>query len=206
MAGFGKKILSAFVEVTEENESVTAKQEKQAYALPAVPAKQMQAGNTEKFNAYFDQLFSDANMPGPDYFEFTKMIQAMAALTDEKARYTAAFAGLSVQGLDKNKLLNTAEGYLKILETDAASFNSSVDAALHDKVQAKQQEIETKLQRIQQLEREISDLQNQVKLLEGEVRENEAKIESNTGGYRIASENMKQQIRSDIGKIQLYIA
>ena len=129
----------------------------------------------------------------------------MNGIPDEKAKYNAVYAGLNVQGLDKNKLLDTAAGYLKILETDAANFNSSVDAALMEKVQGKQQEIQNKQQRIEQLSREISDLQNQIQLLQLEVKENEEKIESNTGGYKISSEDMKQQILSDIEKIKRYI-
>ena len=129
----------------------------------------------------------------------------MLAIADEKSRYSAAFAGLSVQGLDKGKLLNTASAYLKILETDASNFNSTVDAALIEKVQSKQQEITAKQQRIEQLSKEINELHQQVQQLQLEVKENEEKIESNTGGYKAASENMKQLILLDIEKIKQHI-
>jgi len=59
---------------------------------------------------------------------------------------------------------------------------------------------------MEQLQREIADLQNQVQLLHAEVKENEEKIESNTGGYKTASENMEQQIALDIEKIKQHIA
>ncbi len=205
MANFGKKFLSAFVEVTDEKKPVMMPEEIQQYSTPAATPNQLPTGAIEKFNKYFDGLFSEANLPGPDYYEFAKMTAAMIAIADEKARYSAAFAGLSVQGLDKNKLLNTAAEYLKILETDAANFNSTVDAALNEKVQAKEQEINSKQHRIEQLSREISDLQNQIQLLQIEVKENEEKIESNTGGYKIASEKMKQQILGDIEKIKQHV-
>ena len=204
MASFGKKILSAFVEVTEEKNTVTMPEEIQQHSTAT--ARPVSAGNIEKFKQYFDKLFNDANLPGPDYFEFARMTQAMSAIADEKARYSAAFAGLSVQGLDKQQLLETAGAYLNILETDAANFNSTVDAALVEKVQAKQQEISNKQQRMEQLLREIDDLQKQIQLLHVEVKENEEKIESNTGGYKVASENMKGQILNDIQKIKQHIA
>ena len=83
----------------------------------------------------------------------------------------------------------------KILETDANSFDSTVDAALKEKVQGKQQEIEAKQKRIADISREITDLQHQIQLLQHEVRENEERIESNSGGYKAASEeNMKEKI------------
>jgi len=206
MASFGKKILSAFVEVTEEEKKVTVPEEFKQHPTPLVATVNIDAATTEKFNRYFDRLFTEANLPGPDYFEFAKMIQVMGSIADERARYSAAFAGLNVQGLDKNKLLDTAAAYLKILETDAANFNSTVDAALVEKVQAKQQEIVNKQQRMEQLSREISDLQNQIQLLHAEVKENEEKIESNTGGYKACSQNRKQQIQTDIEKIKQHIA
>jgi hypothetical protein len=214
MASLGKKILSAFVEVTDEEKSVAKPEETKQYSTTneayVQTAQNRQSGNnastTEKFKQYFDQLFKDANLPGPDYFEFTKMTEAMISIPDEKARYSAAFAGLNVQGLDKQKLLNTATEYLKIIETDANNFDSTVDAALKEKVQGKQQEIEAKQKRIAEISREITDLQNQIQVLQHEVKENEEKIESNTGGYKAASESMKQKILYDIERIKHHIA
>ena len=55
------------------------------------------------------------------------------------------------------------------------------------------------------MNKEISQLQQRIALLQQEVKENEEKIESNTGGYKISSEDMKQQILSDIEKIKRYI-
>ena len=206
MASFGKKILSAFVEVTDEEKPVTVQEEIKQKHTPVTETHKVAATTTEKFKQYFDQLFKDANFPGPDYFEFNKMTEAMSSIPDEKARYSAAFAGLNVQGLDKEKLLQTAAEYLKVIETDARNFDSTVDAALKEKVQGKQQEVEAKQKRIADISREITDLQNQIQLLQHEVKENEEKIESNTGGYRAASENMKQKILYDIEKIKQHIA
>jgi len=213
MANIGRKILSAFVEVTED-ETPVAKPEaiKQTSTLNTVNGQTLpkhQTGDnetTEKFKQYFDRLFKDANLPGPDYFEFSKMTEAMMSIPDEKARYSAAFAGLSVQGLDKQKLLYSATQYVQVLETDANNFHTTVDAALKEKVQGKQQEIEAKQKRIAEISREITDLQNQIQVLQHEVKENEEKIESNTGGYKAASESMKQKILYDMERIKQHIA
>jgi len=205
MASFGKKILSAFVDVTPDEKPVTAQEETTQYSTPAAPAYRLSADTTEKFKQYFDKLFSEANIPGPDYFEFSKMTDVMVTIPDEKARFTAAFAGLNVQGLDKTKLLSTAGEYLRLLEQDAANFNQSVDAALQEKVAARQQEVTAKQQRIEQLKMEINDLQNKVQLLQLEVKESEEKIESNTGGYKLSSQQMRQRIEYDIERIKQYI-
>ncbi|HEY6978297.1 MAG TPA: hypothetical protein VH396_18495 [Chitinophagaceae bacterium] len=208
MASIGKKILSAFVEVADEEQAVTEKPvEIKQSSTQAVSSYTSSASSLPlgKFKQYFDKLFSDANLPGPDYFEFSKMIEAMNSVPDDKARYTAAFAGLNVQGLDKQKLLSTASQYLKILDTDANNFSSTVDAALKEKVEGKQREIEEKAKRIEEITKEINDLHNKIAMLKNEVKENEEKIENNSGSYKKELENMKSRILYDMEKIKQFI-
>ena len=212
MANIGRKIFSAFVEVTENKTPVTKPEElKQTSTLNAVNGQTVQIrqtdnnATTEKFKQYFDRLFKDANLPGPDYFEFSKMTEAMMSIPDEKARYSAAFAGLNVQGLDKQKLLHSATQYVQVLETDANNFHTTVDAALKEKVQSKQQEIESNSKRMEALAKEISDLQNRINALQLEVKENEEKIESNSGAYTREMQLMKHRILDDVEKIKQYV-
>ena len=214
MASIGKKILSAFVEMQDEDKPPATNSQPQPQHNTTGPPPQYAAyeapqsadpGRAEKFTQYFDKLFRDANLPGPDYFEFSKMIAAMSGIPDERSRYSAAYAGLNVQGLDKTKLLSTATEYLRILEKDAANFDSTVDAALHEKVHAKQKEIEDRVARISELQKEISAHESKIAALKGEIKENEEKIENNSGGYKAESERMKLRIANDIEKIKQFI-
>jgi len=134
------------------------------------------------------------------------MTEAMQSIADERARYSAAFAGLCVQGLDKQKLLNTAAQYVEILDQDATNFNNTVDAALKEKVQCKQQEIEANTKRIEALSKEINDLQNNIQLLQQEVKENEEKIASNSGAYMHEMQYMKNKLLNDVEKIKQFIS
>jgi uncharacterized protein YoxC len=200
----GKKILSAFVEVSEETKPQGTTEN---VATPILPVMyDPPAADTGKFKQYFNQLFEEANIQGPDYYEFSKMIEAMTTIPDERSRYVAAFAGLSVQGLDKARLLSTAAQYLQVLETDASNFNSTIDAALQEKVLGKKKEIEEKSKRIQQLSQEITDLQNKIAVLQNEIRENEEKIGNNSSGYQRELEQVKNRIAMDIEKIKKHIA
>jgi hypothetical protein len=218
MANLGKKILSAFVDVTDDKKTGNEKPGSVAgnvteQMMPSssdtsssyASAKNYAPAANSKFAEYFDKLFSEANIPGPDYYEFSKMIEVMKAVPDEQVRYTTAFAGLSVQGLDKQKLLSTAAQYLQLLDTDAANFLSSVHTALKEKVHGKKKTMEEKEKRIQQLTQEISNLQNELITLQSEIKENEEKIEANTGGYKHESEAFKSRIAFDIEKIKRYI-
>lgn len=205
MSAFGKKFLSAFIEVTSEEKPVNVKPS--AYQSPPAAVenrKVLETGNT-KFLQYFDKLFSEANLPKPDYYEFSKMIEAMNVIPDEKARFCAAFAGLNVQGLNKQKLLSTAADYLKLLDDDAANFHSSIDSALEVKVLSKQKEMEEKNRRIQEITGEITDLHNKIALLKAEINESQEKIEASTSGYRTEGQNTRNRILLHVEKIKEYI-
>jgi len=203
MANIGKRILSAFVEVTESKSPVSKPED--VNTPPTERKVNMSPPGSDKFKEYFERLFTEANIPGPDYYEFFRMVDAMNVIPDEKARYSAAFAGLQVQGLNKQKLLSTAGDYLGVLEKDANNFLSTVDATLHEKVHGKRKEIEQKEERIKQLTQEIGQLHQQVASLNDEVKENEEKIEQSTGGYKAAMENLKSRILLDMDKIKSFI-
>ena len=239
MASLGKKILSAFLEVTptpkatEQNENnqgpgsstqapgntagsntqgpvnstqVTGNPTYSEYkGRPANSNQAPDPATSSRFAEYFDKLFSETNIPGPDYYEFSKMIEAMQAIPDEQSRFYAAYAGLCAQGVDKAKLLSTAEEYLRILETDSRQFHTTVDTATQEKVQSKKAEEKEKSERIQTLSREITDLQNQITALQSEIKENEEKIEASTGGYTAESTRRVARIQADMEKIKNYL-
>ena len=202
-----KKILSAFIEVDEENEAEKKEPTNSNDVQNRITAASTgyTGSSNEKFKQYFSTLFQEANLPGPDYFEFTKMVEAMKAVPDEQQRFNGAFAGLSIQGLNKEKLISSANEYLKILDADSKNFNATIEAAINDKVHSKKTALDEKGKRIQDLTREISDLNNQMQLLNAEIKENEEKIKNSSGGYLTEMENFKSTIVADISKINKYI-
>lgn len=158
-----------------------------------------------KFADHFDKLFSDTNLPGPDYYEFSKMVTAMSMIPDERSRYIAAFAGLQVQGLDKQKLLSTTGEYLKVIAADAAQFQQTVDAASKEKVADRTADVEKKKQRMQELSQEIMKLQEEVNATQLEIEEDKNKLYANSNAYSLESNNRKQLIEADVQKITAYI-
>jgi peptidoglycan hydrolase CwlO-like protein len=127
-------------------------------------------------------------------------------IADEQARYQAAFAGLHVQGLTKQKLLSTATEYLNLVESDSVNFQASISQALEEKVKGRQREIEEKSARIQLLTHEINELHQQLSLLQKEMQEQESKIAVNSNGYLAMAEACKAHIRHDMDKIDAYIS
>jgi hypothetical protein len=159
----------------------------------------------DRFAGHFDKLLSDANIPGPDYYEFARMIAVMEGIPDEAARYNAAFAGLQVQGLNKQRLLDTAGEYLRVLTTDAGQFQATVDASYQEKVRGKETDAEEKAGRIQALSQEILRLQQQISALQEEIRASKEKLAGGSGAYDAESKRRQQEIRRNVEKINQYI-
>ncbi len=117
MANIGKRLLSVFAEVEDGNLPEHTIQTTQT-SPEVAPVCTGDPDQNEKFKSYFDRLFQELNLPGPDYYEFSKMVDAMASIAEERTRFISAFAGLTVQGLSKEKLLQSAQTYLQLLEED----------------------------------------------------------------------------------------
>jgi hypothetical protein len=201
MISIGKKILSAFVEVDEKKQTTAPPDDHLRSKNPA-PS---QDHADDRFAGHFDELLSDANIAGPDYYEFARMIAVMRAIPDEAARYNAAFAGLQAQGLNKQRLLDTAGEYLRMLTTDAGQFQTTVETTYKEKVHGKEAEAKEKSSRIQALSQEIVQLQQQITALQEEIHSSKDKLSGRSSAYTAESNRRQQDIRRDIEKINQYI-
>ena len=67
MGNLGKKILSAFIDIEENTNEESTKETTTATPNNTTYVSQ---DKSEKFNAYFNKLFQESNLPGPDYYEF----------------------------------------------------------------------------------------------------------------------------------------
>jgi peptidoglycan hydrolase CwlO-like protein len=193
MASFGKKVLGAFVET-----EVKAERRVEAAAVATATVE-------DRFAEHFDKLLSEANIPGPDYYEFARMTAAMRGIPDEAARFNAAFAGLQVQGLDKQRLLDTAAEYLRVLTADAQQFQTTVDASYQEKVKGKESEAEGMAARIKSLSQEMMQLQQRIGVLQDEIRASKEKLAGGSSAYNAESKRRQQEIQRDVEKINRYI-
>ncbi len=211
MASFFKKAMGIFVEFDENtnNEVPPLSSPVQGISSDVSRAPEHHE-EAQKFEKYFDKLFEQANFPGPDYFEFYKMMETLEAhIHDEKSRLSATFASLSIQGLTKKTLIDTANKYRLIIEKDKADFELALSDKLKAEVGQRQQELqalEKKIvansEQIQKLTKEISESQVLIGTLKTEVLEAENKLTKNGNGYQLASQAVLNKITTDIQKIQ----
>lgn len=221
MSTFFRKALSLFVVIDEEQPKQAAAQPERAATAAAETPKQDQApapkqlseAELSKFEKHFDQLFDQANLPGPDYFEFWKTMDTLEAhIPDEKARMKAVFASLKIQGLSKQTLLDTAGKYKDIILKDKASFESAVQskseseiAGREASIQKMEKEREDKRQMIEKLQREIEESAAKIASLQQEIAAEKQKIENAQRGYLAACNAMVAKIENDIQQFQQII-
>lgn len=168
----------------------------------------------ERFVSHFNDLLDKANLPGPDYFEFSQVLESPAmSKFDEKTKISASFASLVAQGLTKENLLDSAQQYIKILQKDKEGFEKALKGKLQGEVSARQSQIdgfqksiEANTQKIQELTKAISDAQDSIKLLDAEIADSTAKIEKNEGAYVTACDSFIKKIETISGKIQTILS
>jgi len=211
MASFFKKALGVFVEFDDEQKTNTNPNfTPSTQVLGEISNNPAHHEEAQKFEKYFDNLFDQANMPGPDYFEFYKMMETLEVhIHDEKARLSATFASLSIQGLTKQTLLDTANKYKVIIEKDKLDFDRAFREKLKAEVGKRQQDLESLQKKIsdnseliQKLTKEITESQILIGKLKSEVTEQEQKLTQNSNGYQVASLAIINKISTDIQKIQ----
>jgi hypothetical protein len=213
--GLFKKAMGLFVEFEEEpqksgSQTSSGSSGSGGNTVKVSPQQVLNAEEFDKFEKHFEKLFEQANMPGPDYYEFMKMMETLEAhIKDEKARLSATYASLTIQGLTKDKLVSTATKYKEIINTDKAQFekiaNDKSEREIGQKrkdLQSQEDIIKRNSEMIQKLTKEITDAQASLGTLKATILEEENKLAKNKHGYMLACEAMIQKISEDITKIQ----
>lgn len=212
MAGIFKKAMGLFVEFEEETTGeASEKSEKTVHTSVRVsPQQTLNAEDLDKFEKHFEKLFDQANLPGPDYYEFMKMSETLEAhIKDERARLSATYASLTIQGLTKEKLLDSANKYKEIINHDKTHFEKIANDKSEKEIGHKKKELlnlEESIKRhsemIQKLTKEITESQAAMGTLKATIQEEERKLHRNKQGYMLACEAMTKKISEDIIKIQ----
>lgn len=165
----------------------------------------------QSFAKHFDDLFKKANLPGPDYYEFQSMCQAMGNLPDE-TKFAAVFNGLKVQGLTKEGLLQTAGTYINVLEEDEKNFASAIDEKIISDIknkrataEQKKGEIKKKEEMIEALKGDITKETGEIADLEKDANEQEAKANIKSATYKTVCDARKNAILMDVEKIKTII-
>jgi hypothetical protein len=155
-----------------------------------------------------------ANIPGYDYFEFVKAIDAQVSIIPSEAtRFQSTFAMAATMGVSVEVLLSSAKHYLDILSTKEKEFITAMDKHSLDAVGGKQEQInaidsetQKKQDQIKILTEEINTLQNKKNTLINEISTNKIKIETVKNNFFATLKVITDRISNDINKIKQYLS
>jgi hypothetical protein len=170
------------------------------------------AGNiNQKFLDHFHDVMNKANIPGPDYFEFQKALDAASTMqVAEDVKFKFIFSTMSASGaLTKDKLVETANQYLEVLNDESTGFSTELEAKRAQEIDGRQKSItdidainQEKANMIEQLSKEISE--NNIKRVElqNEIATKSVEIDQKKKDFDVTYQLFVNRINEDIAKIK----
>lgn len=170
-------------------------------------------GLDEKSVNFLTQALEKNNLPGFDYIEFKQSIGNLTDLgIDEPTMFKSAYGTAATVGLTKEKLLQTAEHYKKILTKEKSEFDAAVQKQVNQKVRSKQVEVEQLRKQIEAYQNKIKELESKIATDQAEVDQSGdlieaelAKIENTKNGFDTTLRALMNEIDRDILNIQQYL-
>ncbi len=168
---------------------------------------------TEKFSDTLMKALADNNVDGFDYMEFRQGLLSLSKMPmDEATRFQAAFSMAQAMGATPLRLIETGNGYLKVLEGELSKFNEAVANQSNALIGSKQSEIKQlkelmlqKEQQLQKLSEEIKQHQDRTNILHRELAESTSKVESTKNNFLATYQSITDTIKTDISNIQKYL-
>lgn len=173
-----------------------------------------QQGLDEKSVEFLINAIATNNLPGFDYVEFKQSLVALSQMVqlDESTRFRSAFASATALGLDKSKLLASADHYKRILNTEREKFNTALQNQVQQRIHAQQKEVELMRKQIEDFQQKIKELEGRIQQTQANISQKDdiikqemAKIESKKDGFESTIQALLHEIDGDIQHIQSYL-
>lgn len=153
------------------------------------------------------------NLPGFDYLEFKQSIYALQHMgMDDPTKFRSAFATASVMGLSKEKLLQTAQHYKKVLQEEKSHFDRSMQNHLQERVENKRREVEVLKKKVEEYRQKIQQLEAQIELsnqtidqADSSIEDAKEKIEAARTNFEFTLNSIVNEIDNDIDHIEQYL-
>lgn len=181
-----------------------------------IPAPAPSADSGKRDDTIIDTLFKaieDSNLSGFDYIEFKRSVQGLEKMVaDEATRFKSAFSTASTIGITLDKLLETADYYVKVLDREKNKFlEAARDQTSHMVVNRKKEiesvrkAMEEKKLKIEQLTKELASNEKLLQNLEEGIRSAEVKIEETKNNFDVSFNYLREQILKDMEKMRSYL-
>lgn len=150
-----------------------------------------------------------ANLPGEDYYELTKAVDAMKAISlSEEDKLKTALAALSTKGLTKGKVLDSAAYYLEVLENEKRKFYAAFENKIKGSINADKKRITQLKEAIKEKNTSILELKTiieeskvKIKELETEISKSDEKVAGIEESFLYTYEHVINKIKKDIERV-----
>ena len=159
------------------------------------------------------QAIDKNNLEGFDYLEYKRSLKALGKMPmDEATKYRSAFATASTMGVTLDKLIETTNFYIGILNKENEQFTGAFKNQFDNKVSGREREItqfesviKEKSEQIKKLTEEIAKHQQQIGDLRTKIEESNSKIIKTQNDFRESYNHLKTQFEEDIVKMNKYL-
>lgn len=202
--------LKKMVFVQEEEQSTPSSVVKPTVSVPT-PSLSYQDNTLSQpsFNPEIEKHFMDildqANLPGPDYYEFKKAINNSISTMPEQILFQTTFNTLSTLGMTKDIVLKSIEEYHKVLDADKVAFDKVILDTTTLEITQKEEQYKRNVDEINKLQQKVLELNQLNGNIQNEIMQSQNTINKNIAGYNQGYTAMKQTLESDKQKINTYI-
>jgi len=218
MSEYLKKFKSIFVVEDGTKMQPQPKVENKARAEPfpvnvAQETVAQQGKTTEKFVEILSAALEKQNQTGFDYLEFRQALKNLAKMPmDESTRFQSAYAMAQTMGVTAPLLVESAKGYLEILQGEQTRFNeahaqqrSRLIGNREEEIKQLELQIKQKTEQIELLSKQIEEHKQHTENIRKEVGESTVKIENTRADFETTYETVAGQIKEDLAKMQQYL-
>ncbi|MEM7101882.1 MAG: hypothetical protein AAF502_02050 [Bacteroidota bacterium] len=153
------------------------------------------------------------NLDGFDYLEFKQALKNMSKIEpDESKAFQAAFITAQTLGVTPGKLADSARFYIDILKKEENKFNQALQqqqstnvTQREEQLKKLQSDIKTKTEKVNALQAEIKAHEGKLEKLKGEVDSYANKIMVTKSNFDASFVALKQQLETDIDKMEKYL-
>lgn len=196
-----KKLLGAFVEFEELEPSLIPEQYETKETV-LFNKEKINPDDLKKFEDHFDELFEQADLPGPDYKEYSDSLAELDDLKDE-LKFSTAFKVLKSMGLKKDVLLSSIDHYKKIIEDDKKGFINAIENKSNIDIEQTTKEIESLENNIKSFQFRLDE--SKMKLIDAKEKLENLKNSTAKNNYINVCNVITSQLDDHKNKIKTYV-
>ncbi len=168
---------------------------------------------SEHFVEILIAAMEKGNLQGFDYLEFKSTLKSLEKLIpDEPTRYRSAFASAVTMGVSAEKLLETANHYLQVLQKEEEKFEAALTNQQDLQINAREAEmaeidkqIKEKSAKIKELTEGIEKHQKELQELNHQLGEAKQKIIKTKNDFEVSYHQIVDKIQADVQNIGKYL-